>query len=725
MNPTEFAGSPPTTLAGIASVAPEQSFAAGVESKVKPGPIDAQRIWAQHPELDKRAVLNLAYDEYCERTERGEDVDPEEFCARFSIYHASLHRLLSAHRFFEEEPRLLEFLPDAWPEPGQDFLGFRLLQELGRGSFARVFLATETCLGERPVVLKMSRELAAAEADALGRLSHPNIVPVHSIQRDPATGLSVICMPYLGSATLEDVLNSCASRGPPPARAGAILEALLAATPADASAAQSTGATPRLWNASYIDAVLRIAVELADALAFVHSRGIFHCDLKPTNILLSPDRHPRILDFNVSSNQPALAILGVGGTLSYMSPEKLRTTFPGGDPAAAVNAHSDLFALGVILYQLLAGQHPFGPISLKLSVHQTRAQLLERQRQGPRSLRRANPRVDKRLARLVERCLANEAADRPQTASELALGLRQCLTPPGRARRWVACLSWRGRGVACVLLLAALVGAAALAARDPYSVRQRRMGLDAYHVGRYAEAVEHFNRAIEADPNLADLVFERACARMRQGDYQLALVDFKKAGEHTQNGQIEAGLGYCYGSLNQFGSAVLHFQAASKAADAPGVVFNDLGFCYMNIGKNKAALEALDAATARNCCDRAVFFNRAEVRLRIAGSRPKTDGRRRDDARLGIADIAKAIELGPAAAELLCAARLYALTGDSASAVDYLKKALDHGLDPKNVPDDSALHEVKSTRDLQGLVSQSSATRPYAKAKQLLDPLPD
>src|ERR1700677_2939309 len=123
--------------------------------------------------LDKSAVLQLAHAEYRDKVTRGEPVDPDQFCERFPAYKSSLQRLLELDCFFEDNSGFLaDIKPTVWPEPGQPLLGFQLLEELGRGSFARVFLATDTTLGNRRVALKIS-PVGGNEADTLGRLGHP------------------------------------------------------------------------------------------------------------------------------------------------------------------------------------------------------------------------------------------------------------------------------------------------------------------------------------------------------------------------------------------------------------------------------------------------------------------------------------------------------------------------------------------------------------------------
>src|SRR5262249_24979605 len=114
-----------------------------------------------------------------------------------------------------------------------------------------------------------------------------------------------------------------------------------------------------LESLTYVDAVLWIAARLADGLSHAHERGILHRDLKPANILLTEDGQPMLLDFNLSRDRKArggAAAASIGGTLPYMAPEHLEA-FCG--KRSTVDERSDLFSLGVILYELLAGKTPF------------------------------------------------------------------------------------------------------------------------------------------------------------------------------------------------------------------------------------------------------------------------------------------------------------------------------------------------------------------------------
>ncbi len=179
--------------------------------------------------------------------------------------------------------------------------------------------------------------------------------------------------------------------------------------------------------------------QLAEALAHAHAQGICHRDLKPSNILMLPEGRPLLLDFNLSvdDRHPAWRI---GGTLPYMAPEELSVLCEakplGGLPE--YDPRSDLFSLGVILYQLLAGELPFGPIPCDRPLEAIAVRLRQRQAEGPRPLRKLNGQVDERLARLIGRCLQFDPKLRPEKAHVLAAALREELTLLRRTGRWLA-----------------------------------------------------------------------------------------------------------------------------------------------------------------------------------------------------------------------------------------------------------------------------------------------
>jgi len=551
---------------------------------------------AQLPHLanDKNAVLKLALEDYEKRREGGERPSAVRFAARFPACRTRLANLLLAREAAEAngifdspasagEAEAATHGP-AWPEAGDRLLGFTLLEELGRGSFSRVYLARESALGDRLVALKVSLEGkdlpdAAAEAEILGRLPHPGIVPIYSIQRDVQLGFSVVCMPYLGNTTLRDVLAFVYFGPARPARAWVILEAA-----ADWSAADGPppGApSPIFQTGSYVDGVLELGSQLADALGFAHERNILHRDLKHSNVLVRPDGRPMLLDFNLSDDQTGPGKQVLGGTVLYMSPEQLRATASGPDRRPCLlDGRADLYALGVMLYELLAGDHPFiswkGP-ELKLGEEGLRDLLKTRQALGPRSLRRLNPLIDKRLAGVIEKCLAPDPRDRFQSAAELSAALRECLEPEYRVRRWL-----RGRRPRTFALAGLVVAAAALLALAasivlPSNGRQLDQGIRALQAGNYERAVDLLTQAV-AQENSFRGHMARARAYQKLGRFQQGLDDFRLADKLQPSGHTKACIAYCYSRLETplHDGAIAYYQIALKKSYVTAGIHNNL-----------------------------------------------------------------------------------------------------------------------------------------------------
>ncbi len=636
---------------------------------------------------DLARAVDAAYERYEAEIEAGRPVNLAAFCEQFGPHEDAIYELLNTHELFEDTPSLaskkLDF--DYWPEPGQTYLEFVLIRELGRGAFSRVFLATQTTVGGRQVVVKVSRLGVAAEAQALGELEHPNIVPILAPLADPATGLTCICMPYLGGATLRDLLNRVAGGDSPPQRARVIEEVIQskAATAAADGRPKRRAMFPRANR--FVDAIAGMAAELAEALAYVHAKGICHRDLKPSNVLLGIDGRARLLDFSIAARRGDEQL--IGGTLPYMSPEQLRgPRHWGGVAASVVNERADLFALAAMTYELLAGQHPFGPFEAGASVKAIRVRLLERHPHGPRPIRSINNRVDARLAGTVERCLAFDPRQRPQSVGEFAAALRRSLRLDQRLRRWVVSHARLAAAAAAVLLLVTGSGAYYLAQRDPYSIRQWHYGQEAFRTGQFAQAVEHFSMALRDNPNLTEALLDRGRARLRQGEYNFALADFRGTAERASDGRLEALIAGCYVHLQQHSNALIHYERAVQGGYAPAEVCNNLGYCAALSGDYRKAASFLGQAVELGPDLQPAYFNRAVVRLRFATIRQNKNALA--DAEAGMADVDRAAAIGPASAELhFIGACLSARAAKNSDALNHIRLAIDLGLDPTRLND--------------------------------------
>jgi serine/threonine protein kinase/Flp pilus assembly protein TadD len=365
----------------------------------------------------------------------------------------------------------------ALPEVGTEFVGFRLVKEIGKGAFARVFLAIQGDLADRLVILKVSPNYDD-ESGTLAQLQHTNVVPIYSLHR--ADSLQAVCMPFFGLTTLAHIMKDIKGQGTFPESGKSLVSTLvarnstaqirnpkseirnskseiqdpkseiqdpkseiqdpksselsselgignsnLAGTTATSSGRDiaSTAILEKLQSLSYVDAVLWMGARLADGLAHAHDRGILHRDLKPANILVTDEGQPMLLDFNLAHDTKARSKVSVallGGTLPYMAPEQLAAYR---DETVAENCNSDVYSLGVIFYELLSGRHPFelryGPFEEVLS-----RMIVDRQ-ERPVGLRKLNRAVSPAVAAIIDRCLEANPDRRYQSARELQEDL-QC-----------------------------------------------------------------------------------------------------------------------------------------------------------------------------------------------------------------------------------------------------------------------------------------------------------
>jgi serine/threonine protein kinase len=602
---------PSSIVSPPASDGSARGLAAEIRGRWQRGEIaDAAAALETFPELksNKSIVLDLAYEEYCLRIESGSPPDPDHFCERFPSFQASIRRLVDAHRFLDENSDLLDAGRSVeWPLAGQRFRDFRLVRELGRGAFARVYLAKEETLGDRPVAVKISLR-GQGEAQTLGRIRHPNIVSVHSVQADERSGLTVVCMPYLGSATLCDVLDRVTGLDVPE-RGQTIIEAIRTGR-LEESAEQPGTPDALLVRRCYTDAVIHLGAQLADALACIHDMGICHRDLKPSNVLLSPEGRPMLLDFNLSFDERGMDNR-LGGTLPYMSPEQLLAIEPeSGKAAARIDGRSDIYSLGILLYELLTGIHPYGPVPLRLSAHELRRCLLERQGRRPRPLRELNSRVDPALAELIERCLAHEPNDRPQRAEELARALRRMLSPIRRMRRWTRLHP--AIAAASFLAFTAVAGVAAgvAATHESRAATLFREGREAYERRDYTGAVEKLGQSLELHAD-AQVLLARGQAYQRLNNLDDAVTDYERSNAIVPAPDAAAAAAYVHNLRFEHQQAARLYQQVIGLGCAGPVVYNNLGASLVQMNRPTEALPYLDWAIQHSPGLQAAYYNRA------------------------------------------------------------------------------------------------------------------
>ena len=244
-----------------------------------------------------------------------------------------------------------------------------------------VAIKTISLQGQEPADEAEFRERFLQEARAAGRLSHRGMVTIFDAGEDPQTHVPFIVMEFVRGQPLSKVLRD----------AGGKLD---------------------------LDTALRFALEIAEALAYAHSQGVVHGDVKPANILITDDGHAKIADFGVARLSQSVIRPGgrVFGSPGYMAPEQLS-----GGPA---DARSDLFSLGVVLYSMLTGFRPFqGNSAQTVSFKVMNVE--------PVPVSSFQAELQPELDRIVSRAIAKDPRDRYQSGTEMASDIRSFThTPP-------------------------------------------------------------------------------------------------------------------------------------------------------------------------------------------------------------------------------------------------------------------------------------------------------
>ncbi len=274
---------------------------------------------------------------------------------------------------------------------GQALSHYKILEKIGAGGMGEVYRAYDTRL-EREVAVKVLPEAFAADPERLARfereaksiaaLSHPNIVVIHSVEE--SDGLHFLTMELVEGKTLTHSIRK---------------------------------------NGLPLDQIFKIASQVLDAVNTAHRQGIMHRDLKPGNIMVTSEGRVKVLDFGLAKlmeepaapamslqmTEPVTAEGHIVGTVAYMSPEQAE-----GKP---VDPRSDIFSLGIILYEMATGKRPFqGDTSASLI-----SSIL---RDMPPPVTELNDNLPRHFGRIVKRCLSKNPKDRYQTAADVRIELK-------------------------------------------------------------------------------------------------------------------------------------------------------------------------------------------------------------------------------------------------------------------------------------------------------------
>ncbi|WP_107653819.1 serine/threonine-protein kinase [Nocardia suismassiliense] len=436
--------------------------------------IDLRERWGRDADLGKRIAEYRKEFPEVEHSPELADLVCEEFLAR------RRHAPLAVEQFLTEYPefadavreRLADFDIDAFGtaetteavaalaelDPGQRIDDFDLITDLGSGLLGRVFLARQRSM-QRLVAVRLSAGRAAAP-HTMAQLDHAHIVRVFDQRvlstdttRLGAAAPRLVYMQYLPGGTAVGVLDQ-RHTGPESDGGAVLLRAIDTAMAAKGEIRPSDSSVrAEIAALSWPETVAWVGRRLADALDYAEHHGVLHHDIKPANVLFTAEGIPKLADFALRESGPRPVVADPAAqaddSLPYQSPEQLARLL---DPAApAPGTRSDLYALGVLLWEMLSGANPFddAPRTGESSA-ETYARMLDVRRAGitEAALSRLPADTPAALRRVLLDCLHADPEQRWRNGFELAGQLDLCLD--ARARNLTdpppASLAYRGRG---------------------------------------------------------------------------------------------------------------------------------------------------------------------------------------------------------------------------------------------------------------------------------------
>ncbi|MFD0361833.1 protein kinase [Nocardia sp. GCM10030253] len=333
-------------------------------------------------------------------------------------------------------------------EIGQRIDDFDLLTGLGSGAFARVFLARQRSL-QRLVAVKISAD-HGTEPQTLAQLDHDYIVRVfdqrlldtEDMRDSGGRRLRLLYMQFLPGGTLLGVLRWVRAT-PPAERSGRLLLDAVDAAMEEKGEIRPTDSSVRaeIASLSWPETVAWLGRRVAEALEYAATHGVLHRDVKPANVLLTAEAVPKLADFNISFSRNVADTSPVayfGGSLAYMSPEQLEACHPGRERTAAdLDTRSDIYSLGVVMWELLTGAKPFDDSTAGAGEYgddTTLEAMLERRTSGvdAAALERVPANCPAALRRVLLTCLEPDRDRRWSSGAVLAKQLDLCLDARAR-----------------------------------------------------------------------------------------------------------------------------------------------------------------------------------------------------------------------------------------------------------------------------------------------------
>lgn len=560
---------------------------------------------------------------YIER-EQGSEKSPAEFAQQFPAIEA----MLLADLEFEESLITLNeagLLDDSavsgelssleptldqsddstvWPVVNDKVSDFTLVERIGVGKFSRVFAARSESTDET-IAIKVCRKQGDHEARTLSKVVHRAIGIVEGVEQVPETDLVAIRMPLKSRTTLADVLSSFSVSGDVPEFANTVWEEVQSRNKLQVS-------TPAWAGKSYVAWVHGLMGTLAEALSAAHDQRTAHCDLKPSNVLVTAEGGPILIDFNLSVRWDVeTSSPNIGGTLPYMAPEQIRAF--DAKQRGDIGPRTDIYGLAATVYELLTGETPF-----RSQPDASVSEILKQRMKSPVAIRKMNPHVPRAFTAVIMDCLSFDPKRRPGSAAALVARLHQVSNldeKPGPRRRVTA------TGVAAAAIVAFASAMTFAVAFPPSSqssipdlaisttggpvnveadiVEMMNDGYDAFEAGDFETAANDFMDVLKLDSEHLGAVIGNARAQLKLGNFEASglMVSYMPADDVPE---LHAIRGLCFAVTGNHLMATSYFRTAANGGLRNQQVLTNLGYSLCQNGQPAEAIETLEYVRQTN-----------------------------------------------------------------------------------------------------------------------------
>lgn len=688
----------------------QKLWASQIKAEWKAGAgIDAKKAIADRHDVCHSVVLDLAFEEYCLRQERGEAVDPSQFVHRFPEVAHSLEKMLLVDKWLTQaEPA------STWPEVGTTDSGFHLLEELGRGAFGRVYLAEEVHLKNRRVVVKFSHH-GWQEAESLAQLQHPGIVPLYSVQKSDNHAANIICMPFLSRSTMLNVIDLIHTPGKPPVNRDSIRQAASDLNRRAEVTSQAPKGTKDLDG--FFESVFDIAKALADALDAAHRVGLLHRDIKPANILIDRDARTYLIDFHLSVETGKS--VHAAGSLPYLPPRTLQAFAAGTSDFDEPGVQGDLYALGVTLYELAFGTHPFGPIPLGSDPRHLARWLLERHRQGVQF----PAGTSRELKSLLSNLLDSGAQSPFHSAAELRETLNARLMFGARIRRMIE--RYRTALIASVLIMG-LSGAGWWALTPSFVQQHLSNSQNAVLHEQWQTAIQEANVVLTQLPNQYQALRARAHAQLALERFEEAASDFERLLSDPDQQHAKSDLqavAYCHLRMSNFEVARPYLMELLANDPDSSATHNNLGFLCLRENLLDEASGHINSALQKDPQCVEALFNRAILLFRRSMDNQQPVSA---EALHDMEDVIRLTKVDHPEIHLM-AARIAAsmFPPKLEQAIGFLRRAVELGINRRRLIYDIYLKPARESEEFLELVASSDENGTNSRFLAVVPPVRD